>query len=60
MFTLQTGFKPLLLKWGEYNPLVQVTVNSKEENSYDFVPITSKYTASGQSYHFYRDISDFR
>jgi hypothetical protein len=39
MFTLQTSFKPLLL-WdgggGEYNPLVEVTVNSKEENSEDF------------------------
>jgi hypothetical protein len=39
MFTLQTtktSFKPLLLKdgvVGEENPLVEVTVNSKEENS---------------------------
>jgi hypothetical protein len=30
MFTLQTSFKPLLR--GEWDPLVEVTVNSKEEN----------------------------
>ncbi len=34
MFTLQTSFKPLLLK----NPLIEVTVNSKKENSSDFCP----------------------
>ncbi len=37
MFTLETSFKPLLLGGGgmrgEVNPLVEVTVNSKEENS---------------------------
>jgi hypothetical protein len=40
MFTLQTSFKPLLLKvgGGGYNPLVEVAVNSKEENSQDFCP----------------------
>ncbi len=34
LFTLQTSFKPLLPKGGkgEWNPLVEVTVNSKEEN----------------------------
>ncbi len=36
MFTLQTSFKPLLLREGggegEKNPLVEMTVNSKEEN----------------------------
>ncbi len=37
MFTLQTSFKPLLLKGGgRVNPSVEVTVNSKEENSEDF------------------------
>jgi hypothetical protein len=43
MFTLQTSFKPFLLGvegggGGEVNPLVEVTVNSKEENSEDFCP----------------------
>jgi len=37
MFTLQASFKPLLLKrgvgGGGKNPFVEVTVNSKEENS---------------------------
>jgi hypothetical protein len=53
MFTLQTSFKSLLLKCGgggvEYNPLVhvEVTVNSKEENSKTSVPITSENSASG-------------
>ncbi len=38
-FTLQTSSKSLLPKgWGEQNPLVDVTANSKEENSYDFCP----------------------
>jgi hypothetical protein len=40
-FTLQTSFKPLLLGGGGgggFNPLVEVTVNSKEENSKDFCP----------------------
>jgi hypothetical protein len=32
---------------GGVKPLVDVTVNSKEENSYYFVPITSKNSASG-------------
>ncbi len=32
MFTLQTSFKPLLLKGEGGNPLVEVIVNSKEEN----------------------------
>ncbi len=33
MFTLQTSFKPLLLKGGgRVNPSVEVTVNSKEED----------------------------
>ncbi len=38
MFTLQTSFKPLLVGGGGLNPLVDVTVNSKEENSKDFCP----------------------
>jgi len=39
MFTLPASFKPLLLNGeGELNPLVEVTVNSKEENSEDFCP----------------------
>ncbi len=43
--------KPLLLKGaGEKNPLVEVTVNSKEENTFRdfrfFVPITFKNSAS--------------
>ena len=39
MFTLQNSFKPLLLKGRrELNPLVEATVNSKEENSQDFCP----------------------
>jgi hypothetical protein len=39
MFTLQPSFKPLLLKGGgSKNPLVEVTVNSKKENSLDFYP----------------------
>jgi hypothetical protein len=36
MFTIQTSFKPILFGgWGGggYIPLVEVTVNSKEENS---------------------------
>jgi hypothetical protein len=33
MFTLQTIFKPLLLKGVGLSPTVEVTVNSKEENS---------------------------
>ncbi len=31
---------------GGQNPLIEVTVNSKEENSYDFVSLTSKNSAS--------------
>ncbi len=51
MFTFQTSFKPLLFGGGEgggeKNPLVEVTVNSKEDNSLKtFVPITSKNSAS--------------
>jgi hypothetical protein len=39
MFTLQNSFKPLLLKWGRgVKSLVELTVNSKEENSEDFCP----------------------
>ncbi len=41
MLILQTSFKPLLLGeggGGRVNPLVEVTVNSKEENSQDFCP----------------------
>jgi hypothetical protein len=37
MFTLQTNFKPLLLEGGG-GELIEVTVNSKEENSEDFRP----------------------
>jgi hypothetical protein len=37
IFTLQISFKPFLLKEeGEQNSFVEVTVNSKEENSKDF------------------------
>ncbi len=39
MFTLQTSFNPLLLKgWRQLNLLVEVTVNSKEDNFEDFYP----------------------
>ncbi len=41
MFTLQTSFKPLLLKRGGggwLKAVVEETVNSKEENSKDFCP----------------------
>jgi hypothetical protein len=40
MFTLQNQFQPTFSRWrgGGGNPLVEVTVNSKEENSYDFCP----------------------
>ncbi len=38
MFTLRTCFKPLFLKVGGGDPLVEVTVNSKEVNSKDFCP----------------------
>ncbi len=40
MFTLQLSFKPLLLKGGGggVNPLIEVTVNSKEENFSAFCP----------------------
>ncbi len=39
VFTLQTSFNPLLLRGGgEYNQLVEVTVNGREENSSDFCP----------------------
>jgi hypothetical protein len=43
MFKLQTSFKPLLLGegGGGLNLLVEVTVNSKVENSED-VPITAR------------------
>jgi hypothetical protein len=33
MFTLQTSFKPFLLKGGGGKPSGDVTVNSNEENS---------------------------
>ncbi len=43
MFTLQTSFKPLLLKGrGEKNLLVEVTVNSKEETHKTFVQLRSR------------------
>jgi hypothetical protein len=41
MFTLQTSFKPLWFKGvggGEQNPVVELTVNIKEESSEDFSP----------------------
>ncbi len=40
MFTLQTTFKPLLLGGGvgAGDPLLEVNVKSKEENSQDFGP----------------------
>ncbi len=39
MFTIQTSFKQLLLtEGGGVNPLVEVTENSKKENSGDFCP----------------------
>ncbi len=40
MFTLYASFKPFLLKGGRggVQSVVIVTVNSKEENSYDFCP----------------------
>jgi hypothetical protein len=40
-------FKPLLLKRKGVKPSVEVTVNSKEENSEEFCPNTSKNSASG-------------
>ncbi len=43
MFALQTNLKFLLLGGGA-DPLEEVTVNNKEENS--FVPITSKNSVS--------------
>jgi hypothetical protein len=57
MFTLQTSFNPVL-RWGwgaAKSVSVETTVNSKE----DFVPITSKNSASVQSIvpllpHIYR------
>jgi hypothetical protein len=49
MYTIQTSFKPLLLKGGggggELNPLVEVTVKSKVEIFKDFCPNTSKNSA---------------
>ncbi len=44
MFTLQTGFKPLLL--GGRHVSIEVTVNSKEESRKTFVSITSENSAS--------------
>jgi hypothetical protein len=38
MFTLQTSFKPLLLRGGGVKSVSSVIVNSKEENSEDFCP----------------------
>jgi hypothetical protein len=38
MYNIYVHYKP---------PLVEVTVNNKEENSKIFVPITSKNSASG-------------
>ncbi len=51
MFTLQTSFKPLLPRGGggvggEIPGFVEVTVNSKKENSKDFFPIMFKNLAS--------------
>jgi hypothetical protein len=40
MFKLQTSFKlfkPLLLKGGGGDPLIEVSVNSKEENSFMYL-----------------------
>jgi hypothetical protein len=51
MFTLQIGFEPILL-WGGGGGgglSLEVNVNSKEENSYDFFRITSNNSASVQS-----------
>ncbi len=52
MFTLQTSFKPLLLKGGgggvKSISTVEVTVDSKEETHNTFVPIMSKNSASGK------------
>jgi hypothetical protein len=49
MFTLQlqTIFKPLSIKEGGVNPLVEITVNGKDENVQTFVPVTSKNSDSG-------------
>jgi hypothetical protein len=51
MFTLHTSFKPLLLGGGggRVKSVVEVTVNSKEENCKIFVPVTSKNSASGKA-----------
>ncbi len=40
MLTLQTSFQTTFAQGGagEYNPLVEMTVNSKEENCQDFCP----------------------
>jgi hypothetical protein len=40
MLTLQTSFQTTFAQGGagEYNPLVEMTVNSKEENSQGFCP----------------------
>ncbi len=55
MFTLQTSFKPLLLKEGgggrEENILAEVTVNSKEETLKTFVLSTSKNSASSLNFN---------
>jgi hypothetical protein len=50
MFTLQTSFKPLLLKGGRgVNSIsMEVTVNSKEKTLKTFVPVTLKNSASGK------------
>jgi hypothetical protein len=52
MFTLQTSFNPNFAQWGGggggSKSLVEVTVNSKEENSDDFSPSYVQESASRQ------------
>ncbi len=52
MFTLQASFKPLLLKrgGGSKNPLVEVTVNSKEDFCPNYVQEFGLGTADGATY----------
>ncbi len=47
---LRLRFLGKILRWGgEVNLFVEVSVNSKKENFSDFVPISSKNSASEQS-----------
>jgi hypothetical protein len=50
MFTIRTSFKQLFLGGGGGGRVksVEVTANSKEENSLDFILTTSKNSASVQ------------